>query len=94
MRKLWIGIVILMLFNACKSNTKTALPILGYKTPVTKTVNGKTVTDTEYATIPPFKFVNQYADTITQKNLDGKIYVADFFHHLPFYLPGDAPKYA
>jgi protein SCO1/2 len=79
MRNLLIGIAILALFNACKSNTKTALPILGYKTPVTKTVNGKTVTDTEYATIPPFKFVNQYADTITQKNLDGKIYVADFF---------------
>ncbi len=79
MRKLWIGIIILMLFNACKSNTKTTLPILGYKTPVTKTVDGKMVTDTEYATIPSFKFVNQYADTITQKNLDGKIYVADFF---------------
>ncbi|MGF7073098.1 SCO family protein [Mucilaginibacter sp. 3215] len=79
MKHLWIGIIIITLVNACKSNTKSALPILGYKTPVTKTVDGKAVTDTEYATIPPFKFVNQYADTITQKNLDGKIYVADFF---------------
>ena len=80
MRNLWIGVIAIMLFNACKStDKKNTLPILGYKTPVTKTVNGKTVTDTEYATIPAFKFVNQYADTITEKNLDGKIYVADFF---------------
>lgn len=27
----------------------------------------------------PFKLVNQYGDTITEKDLKGKIYVADFF---------------
>jgi len=81
MRKLWIGVFALMLFNACKSNndSKTTLPILGNKAAETKTVNGKTVTDTVYQTIPAFKFVNQYGDTITNKSLDGKIYVADFF---------------
>jgi len=42
-------------------------------------VDGKTVTDTIYQSIPSFKFVNQYGDTITDKNLNGKIYVADFF---------------
>jgi protein SCO1 len=35
--------------------------------------------DTIYATIPPFKFVNQYGKTITEKDVAGKIYVADFF---------------
>ncbi len=67
-------------FCACKfnSNTKT-LPIYGNRSPVTKTVNGQTVTDTVYATIPPFKFVNQDGDSTGSKNLDGKIYVADFF---------------
>lgn len=65
--------------SACISNTNNALPILGSHTPVTKTVNGKTVTDTVYQTIPDFKFVNQYGDSITSKNLNGKIYVADFF---------------
>lgn len=81
MNKLWIGFIALIIFNGCKSNNGggTALPILGNKATVTKTVNGKAVTDTEYATIPAFKFVNQYGDTITQKSLDGKIYVADFF---------------
>lgn len=38
--------------------------------------NGK---DTIYHSIPPFKFVNQNGDTITDKSYDGKIYVADYF---------------
>lgn len=33
----------------------------------------------KYHTISDFKFVNQNGDTITQKNYEGKIYVADFF---------------
>lgn len=35
--------------------------------------------DTIYHSIPDFAFVNQYNDTVTQANFDGKIYVADFF---------------
>lgn len=38
--------------------------------------NGK---DTLYHTIPPFKFVNQDGDTITDQTYAGKIYVADYF---------------
>lgn len=78
MQKILPGILLLILLNAC--STKPArLPIFGNREPVTKTVDGKTVTDTAYATIPDFKFVNQYTDTITAKSLNGKIYVADFF---------------
>lgn len=33
----------------------------------------------KYHTIADFSFVNQNGDTITQKNYEGKIYVADFF---------------
>ncbi|QKJ30023.1 SCO family protein [Mucilaginibacter mali] len=67
--------------SACKSGAgnNNALPILGNREAVTKTVDGKTVTDTVYQTIPAFKFVNQYGDSITNKNLNGMIYVADFF---------------
>ncbi len=38
--------------------------------------NGK---DTIYHSIPPFAFVNQNGDTITEKKYEGKIYVADYF---------------
>src|SRR3569833_1393455 len=81
MKKLLFFIAIVTVFAACKFNGDNArtLPILGNREPVTKTVNGQQVTDTVYQTIPAFKFVNQYGDTVTNKSLDGKIYVADFF---------------
>jgi protein SCO1/2 len=52
---------------------------LGQREAVTKTVDGKSVTDTVYQTIPDFKFISQYGDTVTAKTLGNKIYVADFF---------------
>ncbi len=73
------AIIVVVLFNACKFNTQKTLPIFGNHSPVTKTVDGKTVTDTVYQTIPPFRFINQYGDSITNKNMNGNIYVADFF---------------
>jgi protein SCO1/2 len=33
----------------------------------------------KYHTISDFKLINQNGDTITQKNYEGKIYIADFF---------------
>ncbi|GAB3885146.1 SCO family protein [Spirosoma agri] len=68
----------LIIGASCKSEDEK-LPILGQREVVTKKVNGKPVTDSVYHTIPDFKFVSQYGDTVTAKNLDGKIYVADFF---------------
>ncbi|MDB4925365.1 MAG: hypothetical protein JWR23_1421 [Mucilaginibacter sp.] len=79
MKKLIGAAVIILLWNACKFNEQKTLPIAGNRDVVTKTADGKTVTDTVYQTIPAFKFVNQYGDSITNKNLDGNIYVADFF---------------
>ena len=58
---------------------KRKLPILGEREWTTKNVDGKEVTDTIYNTIPPYKFVNQNGDTVTEKMTEGKIYVADFF---------------
>ncbi len=81
MKKLALGFLVLAMWSACKpgSSDKKTLPIYGSREPVTKTVNGKLVTDTIYQTIPKFKFVNQYGDSISNKSLDGDIYVADFF---------------
>jgi len=57
----------------------TALPYFGPREAITTMVNGKEKPDTLYHSIPPFKFVNQLGDTITDKDYDHRIYVADFF---------------
>ncbi|MGI4020863.1 MAG: SCO family protein [Janthinobacterium lividum] len=79
MKKLIWPMLALLAFAACNNKENKVLPIYGDRQPITKTVDGKQVTDTVYATIPPFSFVDQERQTITDKNLDGKIYVADFF---------------
>jgi protein SCO1/2 len=63
---------------ACNSEPKT-LPILGNREPVEKTVDGKTVIDTVYQTIPAFSFMNQDSAIINNDSLKNSIYVADFF---------------
>jgi len=80
MRKIIGAVVIILLWNGCKFNDgKKTLPILGNRQAITKNVNGNQVTDTIYQTIPHFSYVNQYGDSVTEKKLDGNIYVADFF---------------
>ena len=80
MRTLTGAIALILLLGACKLNSnKTTLPIYGNRQAVTTTANGQSVTDTVYQTIPAFKYINQYGDSTGSKNLDGKIYVADFF---------------
>jgi protein SCO1/2 len=79
MKQLIIGLLAISALAACNLGGKKTLPVFGSRQAVTKTVDGKTVTDTIYQTIPKFKFVNQYGDSITSKSLDGDIYVADFF---------------
>ncbi len=88
MNKLTCVLFIALLFGACKSNNKT-LPVYGDRRIETKIVNGQTITDTVYQTIPPFRFINQYGDSISDKNLAAKIYVADFFFtSCPSICPG------
>jgi protein SCO1/2 len=53
---------------------KQSLPIIGEKK-----LGGAEAKDTLYHTIPDFSFVNQYNETVTQKTVENKIYVADFF---------------
>ncbi|RYC70272.1 SCO family protein [Spirosoma sordidisoli] len=61
------------------SQSDEKLPILSRREAVTKVVDGKSVTDSVYQTIPDFAFVSQYGDTVTAKAIANKIYVADFF---------------
>jgi protein SCO1 len=51
-------------------------------------VKGNKVVETIYYTIPDFSFTNQYGQTITQNDLKGRIFVADFFFtHCPSICP-------
>ncbi|MFT4031025.1 MAG: SCO family protein [Siphonobacter sp.] len=71
--------LLVLLCFACKTET-TRLPILGPRNGIaTQVINGKSVTDTVYHQIPDFAFASQYGDTVTAKNYEGKIYIADFF---------------
>ena len=69
--------IIYLMYNALKPENR--LPI--YQPAM---VNAELVDSTlhdikKYHTIADFELVNQNGDTITQKNYEGKIYVADFF---------------
>jgi len=70
--------LLLLILSACHTAPKQ-LPILGMRDAVQKVVDGKTVVDTVYQTIPPFRFLNQDSVMIDNHTFDGKIYVADFF---------------
>lgn len=62
-----------ILFSACNSDNKKKmlLPIYGEKK--------ATAEDTIYHTIGKFSFTNQFGETINNKTVENKIYVADFF---------------
>ncbi|MBP7809513.1 MAG: SCO family protein [Bacteroidia bacterium] len=64
--------------NSTKKETenehKLLLPVIGEKKHA-----GLDGTDTIYHTVGDFKFINQNRDTVTQKTIENKIYVADFF---------------
>lgn len=77
----YISVFIFLIFFtliSCNSNDQK-LPILGERDWTKKTVDGKEIVDTIYNTIPPFSFVNQYSDTVSENIISGKIYVTDFF---------------
>ncbi|MES2131696.1 MAG: SCO family protein [Bacteroidota bacterium] len=74
MRPLPALIFLSMLIAGCDPASHTnapTLPIIGEKS-----VSGA---DTVYHTIQPFFFTNQYHENITEKTIENKIYVADFF---------------
>lgn len=71
-----IGMLLISLLWSCDQQK---LPYLGEPEVVTKEVNGEKVEETIYPSIPDFSFTNQEGQTITAKDFNGKIYVADFF---------------
>jgi protein SCO1/2 len=63
-----------LLFSACDSTAdkkKLVLPVFGEK----KAIGA----DTIYHTVGKFSFTNQFGETVNNKTVENKIYVADFF---------------
>ena len=58
---------------------KRVLPLFGIDSVITKNEGGKEVLDTIFHKVPDFKFVAQDGKEVTMKNLENKIFVADFF---------------
>lgn len=80
MKKPIVALLLFLAFAGCKSGVdKKVLPIYGERKAVTRIVNGQSTTDTLYQTIPPINYINQYGDSVNDKNIAGNIYVADFF---------------
>lgn len=75
---IWM-VALLCICCTSKNDNPSGLPVYGVKLPIEKEVNGKTVIDSLDHIIPPFTFVNQDSSTVTEKTVEGKIYLADFF---------------
>lgn len=55
------------------------LPVLGNKETLVMERDGQPVVDTLYHTVPPFAFTDMFGRTFTEKQVEGKIRVVDFF---------------
>lgn len=79
MKKLLYFAHLFIVLQSCSNQSDIKLPILGNREPVERIVDGKTIVDTIYQTIQPFSYFNQDSILVTEKDFDGKIYIADFF---------------
>ncbi|UJP64989.1 SCO family protein [Mongoliitalea daihaiensis] len=86
MKKLgsWVVLVLITAVVACsgKESSETdsgKLPVLGHSYINEFEMEGKMVKDTIYHKIADFSFVNQVGTTITNADVTGKVYIADFF---------------
>ena len=76
-----IGILLLLLAAACKSSDKKTLELPFINKP-DFTPEWIDKSDPAYASIhqvPAFSFTDQDGKTVTEKTVEGKIYVTDFF---------------
>ena len=71
------AITIYLFYNALKP--EKSLPIFNPADVNPELVDSTVQYKSKYHTIADFSFINQNAKIITQKNYEGKIYVADFF---------------
>ncbi|MFM6935166.1 MAG: SCO family protein [Flavobacteriales bacterium] len=72
-----VGIIFLLF--SCGDANPPKLPILGNVDLLYKTVNGQTKVDTLYASIPPFRYLNQDSIWVNNAHYKNRIWVVEFF---------------
>lgn len=65
-------LVVWFYYNKNQNKPLRSLPFYGPK-------RALKINDTTYHTIPPFFFINQYNQKITEADVKGKVYVTDYF---------------
>lgn len=78
-RPFFLALFFIIIIAACDNDRNKKFPILGERTLIEKTVDGKKFIDTSFHRIGNFSFENQEGLDITEKTVDGKVYIADFF---------------
>jgi len=75
------GIILLALCAACshKKQEPLSLPFINKPDFTPEWINKKDPAYSTIHTIPAFSFADQDGNTVTEKTVEGKIYVADFF---------------
>lgn len=88
-RMLGLCLVALWTITSCgTSSDSKKLPILGYREPITQTIDGETVVDTIYQKIPSFEFLNQDSVLVSNSFFEDGVYIANFFFtHCPSICP-------
>lgn len=85
---LLLGAYVFSSFVACQQQSETKLPILGSREPVSKVIDGQTVTDTVYHAIGDFRLLNQDSVFIDNRTFENGVYIANFFFtHCPSICP-------
>lgn len=82
MKVLFNYIILILLVLGCTKNEsqqENKLPILGNWHVDSVERNGQVIQDTVYHQIAQFAFINQDGETISNSQMEGKVYVADFF---------------
>jgi protein SCO1/2 len=77
-KTLFSFLTIIVILASCEEK-KPKLPYIGNFDLVYKKVDGKTITDTVYPTIPNFSYLNEDSVIVTNETFKNKVWIAEFF---------------
>ncbi|MBM3185809.1 MAG: SCO family protein [Bacteroidetes bacterium] len=77
-KSLFSLLAILFILSSCEEK-KPKLPFIGNYDLIYKKVDGQTITDTVYPTIPKFTYLNEDSVIVTNETFKNKVWIAEFF---------------